>query len=417
MKKLRREFVVAVFLSVTLVFVLSIAVTSLWMVRSNNHSADIITKILVKNKGDFPIVDRNGTPEEKELIDLYHLTEESPYRYRYFVVFLKNGEVNDLDFSHIVSVDVDYATEATKKVLHHRSDTGFYDDYRYRVSEDKSMVVFLDVSMEIASEKTLLTIMGIVAAAFIALITIVFGFVSKRVVRPFEENSRMQKQFITDASHELKTPVAIISANAEVLSYKYGESEWIDNITTQTERIAGLVNELLTLNRLEEIENNVDISPVNLSEILNRTADEFSEVFSGKNVTVTREIPADLTINGNPDQLTRLVSVLVENASKYVTEGGEVRLSLKKDLRNVTMTIFNTAELDENADYSHLFDRFYRPDQSRTSKTGGHGIGLSIARRIAVLHNGSIQAIPEKDGLAFRVKLSTRLKSGNKKKL
>ena len=115
MKKLRREFVVAVFLSVTLVFVLSIAVTSLWMVRSNNHSADIITKILVKNKGDFPVVDRNGTPEEKELIDLYHLTEESPYRYRYFVVFLKNGEVNDLDFSHIVSVDVDYATEATKR--------------------------------------------------------------------------------------------------------------------------------------------------------------------------------------------------------------------------------------------------------------------------------------------------------------
>ena len=140
-------------------------------------------------------------------------------------------------------------------------------------------------------------------------------------------------------------------------------------------------------------------------------------MFSGKNVTVTREIPAGLTINGNPDQLTRLVSVLVENASKYVTEGGEVRLTLKKDLRYVSMTIFNTAVLDDNADYSHLFDRFYRPDRSRTSKTGGHGIGLSIARRIAVLHNGDIQAIPEKDGLAFRVRLSARLKSGKKKNL
>lgn len=417
MKKLRKEFVIAVFLSATLVFALTIGITSFWMLRSNNTAADIITNILVKNKGDFPTVDRNGKPEEKELIDLYHLTEESPYRYRYFTVFLKDGEVTDMDFSHIASVDADYMADAAKKVLNLRHETGLIDEYRYRIAEDKSMVVFLDVSMELASSKTLFTVMTIVAAAFVALITVVFGFVSKRVVRPFEENSRMQKQFITDASHELKTPVAIISANAEVLSYKYGESEWIDNITTQTERIAGLVNELLTLNRLEEIENNIDISPVNLSEILNRTADEFAEVFSGKNVTVTREIPQDLTINGNPDQLTRLVSVLVENASKYVTEGGEVRLSLKKDLRYVNMTIFNTAELDKDADYSHLFERFYRPDRSRTSKTGGHGIGLSIARRIAVLHNGDIQAVPEKDGLAFRVKLSARLRAGKKKKL
>ena len=417
MKKLRKEFVIAVFLSTTIVFALTIAITSFLILRSNNHSSDVITNILVKNKGEFPVVDRNGKPEEKELIELYHLSEESPFRYRYFTVFLKNGEITDIDFSHIVSVDDDYVTEATKKVLNRRGETGFYDNYRYRVSGDKSMVVFLDISTESRSLETLISIMIFVAIIFIILITVVFGFVSKYVLRPFEENSRMQKQFITDASHELKTPVAIISANAEVLSYKYGESEWIDNITTQTERIAGLVNELLALNRLEEIENNVDISPVDLSEILNRTADEFSEVFSGKNVTVTRKIPAGLTINGNPDQLTRLVSVLVENASKYVTEGGEVRLTLKKDLRYVSMTIFNTAVLDDNADYSHLFDRFYRPDRSRTSKTGGHGIGLSIARRIAVLHNGDIQAIPEKDGLAFRVRLSARLKSGKKKNL
>jgi signal transduction histidine kinase len=220
----------------------------------------------------------------------------------------------------------------------------------------------------------------------------------------------MQKQFITDASHELKTPLAIISANAEVLAYKDGENEWINNITAQVERIGGLINELLTLNRLEEIDTVVDIEPVNLSELIYTVSADFEQVFKGEEVSVKYDVQPDIVINGNRNQLERLISVLVENASKYISVGGEFRITLKKEMRYTTLSVFNTCEIDPNVDYKYLFDRFYRPDSSRTSGTGGHGIGLSIAKRIATLHNGSIAAVPQVDGLSFNVKLSNRMR-------
>ena len=123
----------------------------------------------------------------------------------------------------------------------------------------------------------------------------------------------------------------------------------------------------------------------------------------------------DVTLNGNKAQLERLVSVLVENASKYVTENGAFRLTLRKGTRYTEMTVFNTCETDPDVNYSHLFDRFYRPDSSRTSSTGGHGIGLSIAKRIVTLHGGSIEAIPTKEGLSFKIKLSNKLKVSKQK--
>lgn len=253
-------------------------------------------------------------------------------------------------------------------------------------------------------------------AGIIAPITLVFAFLLGRIVRPFAENARMQKQFITDASHELKTPLAIIFANAEVLAYKDGENEWINNITTQVKRVSDLVNEMLTLNRLEEIDEVSDIEPVLFSQTVDSITITFEEVLLGKHSVLRRDIQPDVTLNGNPAQLERLVSVLTENASKYVSENGEVTVTLRQVPRHTLLTVFNTCEIDPDTDYSHLFDRFYRPDSSRTSKTGGHGIGLSIAKRIVTLHNGSIEAIPSDKGMTFSVKLPNKLKIKNQSK-
>ncbi len=225
----------------------------------------------------------------------------------------------------------------------------------------------------------------------------------------------MQKQFVTDASHELKTPIAIISANAEVLAYKDGENEWINNITAQVTRISELVNELLTLNRLEEVDTVTDIETLDLSGIMIKTADSFEEVLKNKNCTFEKDVKEGVSFNGNHAQIERLVSVLTENASKYVSDGGVVRIGLTVGQRYTTMTFYNTCEIDPQADFTHLFDRFYRTDASRTSKTGGHGIGLSIAKRIVDLHNGTISAIPQNDGLLFQVRLSNKLKKGKRK--
>ena len=413
MKKLRRKIVLGVFISATIVFALSILFVSIFLNAEITRRADAMTELIADNQGEIPPKNEIDKPG---MFSLYSYNEDSPFRMRYFAVKYEENDHVVVYVDHNASIDEGKAVAMADIVKMSKLKTGDYNDFRYRVSDENDMVVFVDYTYEYNAVDLLTLMLSLLAVVFIVLITVVFWFLSNRIVKPFEENSRMQKQFITDASHEIKTPIAIISANAEVLAYKNGESEWLNNITTQVRRISELVGELLTLNRLEEVDEISDIEAVNLSEMTEAVCADFEEVFRSKNVQTSYELQPDVTINGNTDQLKRLVSVLVENASKYVTDGGEFRVSLNKELRYTTLSIYNTCEVDEDADYKHLFDRFYRPDSSRTSSTGGHGIGLSIAKRITVLHGGSIEAVPSKDGLTFNVKLSNRLKTHHKKR-
>jgi signal transduction histidine kinase len=409
MKKLRKKIVLGVFMSTTVVFALTVLIMGMAFHARLARQADQMTDILIKNNGTMPSVSELHKLEPSQRPIDFSFEKESLYRLRYFSVKF-SGDSATCDLSHVATVNEDTAVKMANKAKAGGKELGYIDDFRFRVSNDGTLVVFLDYSNELSGIGQIVVLLIIVSAFFVATITLLFWFLSKRIVRPFEENSRMQKQFITDASHELKTPLAIISANAEVLAYKDGENEWINNITSQVKRISELVNELLALNRLEEVEEIADIEPVDLSQKVNEIADTFEQVFAGKNAELVREIQPDVILNCNPAQLERLVSVLIENSSKYVSDNGEVRITLRKDMRHTYLTIFNTCETDPDTDYSHLFDRFYRPDSSRTSKTGGHGVGLSIAKRIVTLHNGTIEAVPADDGLAFRVRLSNRLK-------
>lgn len=417
MKKLRKKIVVGVLLSATVVFLLTILVVYLAMTFEITNRADSMTKVMVENNGVPPIKSEFEKMDDELGIRIANYNEESPYRLRFFTVYYDaEGHVVS-DVSHIASIDEEKALTMADYAKRRMKSVGTYENYRYRVSDDGGMVVFVDYNDEYSSIDLLTVMLALIAAGFILMITVVFYFLSKRIVRPFEENTRMQKQFITDASHELKTPLAIISANAEVLAYKTGENEWIGNITAQVDRVSGLVNELLTLNRLEEVEEISDIEPVDLSILSIETADSFNEVLQSKNVERIDQIEQGVIVNGNRAQLERLLSVLVENASKYVAENGKVKITLEKDQRYTSLSIFNSCEIDKDVDYSHLFDRFYRPDSSRTSSTGGHGIGLSIAKRIVSLHNGTIGAVPSDDGLTINVKLSNRLKANKHKQV
>ena len=412
MKKLRKKIVLAAFASTAAIFLLTIVIIGAVLQIQSIRRADIMTEMIEDFGEDFPSREKLESSKGISNLYLYDYDEEFRYRMRYFIVSYRDGEAS-ADTRHI-TLTPEEAIDISDQILLDFSSTGYYEGYRYRVSDNNDIVIALDWSSELDTLRAVMLLIALISIFFVIAITIVFYFLSKRVVRPFEENSKMQKQFITDASHELKTPLAIISANAEVLAYKDGENEWINNITEQVERIGGLINELLTLNRLEEIDQNIDIRPVDLSKIAENTCADFEEVFRSKNASVSKEIDDNVVINANPDQMKRLFSVLIENASKYVSENGEFRLKLKKELRNTTLTVFNTCEIDKSVDYKFLFDRFYRPDLSRTSQTGGHGIGLSIAKRITILHNGTIEAIPQEDGLSFNVTLSNRLRANKK---
>ncbi|MBQ1507131.1 MAG: HAMP domain-containing histidine kinase [Ruminococcus sp.] len=411
MKKLRRKIVLGVSSSATVVFVLTVLIVSLTLNLGVARRADYMNSIIIQYNGILPPKSEYEKLDENDGIHLFIYSEESPYRLRYFVVnYDQYGHIAEMDTTHSAAVDNQDAAKMANKIINSGKQVGYLDDFRFRISDDRLTVSFINCGDDIYNVNQLNLILLLISALFVLMITAVFWFLSKRIVKPFEENAKMQKQFITDASHELKTPLAIISANAEVLAYKDGESEWIKSITSQVGRMSELVNELLMLNRLEEIEELDNLEQVDLSEKAEGIIDSFCEVFKSKNASVVRKIQSGVILRGSASQLERLISVLTENASKYVSENGEVRFTLNRESKYTVFSVFNTCEIDSAIDYSHLFDRFYRPDSSRTTETGGHGIGLSIAKRIALLHNGSIEAVPSNDGLTFRVKLSNRLK-------
>ena len=256
MKKLRRKIVLGVFISATIVFALTILFVSIFLNAEITRRADAMTELIADNQGEIPPKNEIDKPG---MFSLYSYNEDSPFRMRYFAVKYEENDHVVVYVDHNASIDEGKAVAMADIVKMSKLKTGDYNDFRYRVSDENDMVVFVDYTYEYSAVDLLTLMLSLLAVIFIVLITVVFWFLSNRIVKPFEENSRMQKQFITDASHEIKTPIAIISANAEVLAYKNGESEWLNNITTQVRRISELVGELLTLNRLEEVDEISDM--------------------------------------------------------------------------------------------------------------------------------------------------------------
>lgn len=413
MKRLRNKMIITVLLSVVSVFFIVCVVSYFALGYYHDKQADGMTKIISLNNGDVPkLEDYEQKNLKKMLSSPINFNEESSYRTRYFIVYLdSNGEPETADIKHIAAIDNSRALQMAEEALEQKEETGYIAAYRYRLAEnenDQNIIVFLDCYDMFDFRNTALKIIAVIATVFSIMVTIIFVFCSKYILKPFEENSNRQKQFITDASHELKTPLAIISANAEVLQYKNGGNDWTQNIISQTERMGKLINELLTLSKLNESENISCMELFNYSELVQSTVESFKEVIEGKQVALQMEILPDLRVNGNKEQLTQMVSILIENAAKYVSENGEIAVSLNQKGKYAVLQVYNSAKTDANLDCEKLFDRFYRSDKARTSQTGGHGIGLSIAKRITEQQNGSISAHQQKDGICFVARISVK---------
>lgn len=291
----------------------------------------------------------------------------------------------------------------TKLVFYRKNDVGNIGTYRYRkgYTDGKlSVVIFLDCRENQEFYRLVLTLTIGVEALLTILITVIFAVASKRVVRPFEINSQKQKQFITDASHELKTPLAIISANAEVLQYKGQGSEWLDNIIEQSKRMGKLINQLLTLAKLDEVQEKQNRRDVDMSDLVKNISESFREVLERKNVTLQLDIEKNTNIKADPEQMEQLFTILMDNAAKYVSDNGSVIWKVEKSNHGIDFSVSNTSK-EKFEDTNRLFDRFYRNDSSRSSKTGGHGIGLSIAKKITDSYKGNISVRSEENFVTF----------------
>lgn len=411
MKKLRLKMIGIVFASVVAAFMVMTIILVMCFGAYRNRQADQITAMISENNGTVPqLKDYKQQQKNSQAFERYfnNYNEDSSYRTRFFRIFLdEDKKVTNVNMDHIAAVDEKKAVRMTKMAMLRRGKVGLVGSYRYRKEYKDGQVrsiIFLDCKENQSFYHLAVTITITVSTLLTCLITVIFAIASKRAVRPFEINSNRQKQFITDASHELKTPLAIISANAEVLQYKGDGNEWTQNIIDQTKHMGKLINQLLVLAKLDEVQEKSEKQEADLKLLLEETTRPFEEVTTQKKVTLKLHLEEGVTIRVNREQIAQLVSILTENAAKYVNDGGKIVWRLTKTQHGAVLVVKNTTE-KELPDTKRMFDRFYRSDSSRSSKTGGQGIGLSIAKKIVDSHKGSITAKAGDGMVTFRVSL------------
>ena len=339
-----------------------------------------------------------------------HMNPETPYSTRFFsLLFDQDGNVIQKDLAHIAAITDDDIAEYISVALKHGEGYGYYSDYKYRVilqDNQEYMVVFLDCYQEIHAIRVLALCSFAAMVICIGLVYILVVIFSKRAIDPVVRSQKQQKQFITDASHELKTPITVIATSLKVLEMEIGKQKWIDKARSQTEKLRELVNSLVTLSRMDEEDSPLKFEHFSISDALQETVDSFADYAESNGHALKVNITPDLDFYGDEYAIRQLASILLDNAVKYAATGSDITFSLVKNKKHILLKTSNACQdLDEDA-LRHLFDRFYRPDQSRSHETGGFGIGLSIARSIAEGHKGTIHACcPVKDQIEFTVKL------------
>ena len=318
----------------------------------------------------------------------------------YSVVFSEAGEPVSVDNGINDAKSGEELTALAQTVLSQGRDTGRADGLLYRVDRqaDYTLVAFLDDAVTENNMNILLRQILLTGGVAVVVIFFVAVLLARRIGRPLEENDRRQRQFVSDAGHELKTPVAVIGANTELLARQIGENEWLSNIAYETERMSALVTDLLDLSRAENAA--LPTEPVDLSRLVAGEALPFESVAFEAGLRIRTEIAEGIRVEGNPSGLRQLTSILLDNAIRHAQGGEEVALTLTRDHRTAALTVENHGEPIPEDLREKLFERFYRADEARTGDDGHYGLGLAIAKAICDAHHGTI-SVDCRDGLVL----------------
>lgn len=469
-KRLQRKFVMITMISLLAVLLLVVGGINGLNIYQINGKSDILLEMLIENEGSFPkqwdkgihppepggeamqedSADRSDEaipevskgkqtvqksqeepPADQENDKVrgrgglfgYRMSEETPFETRYFSVTLQE-ETTDfgetvpvsqmwMDLTHVAAVTEEDAAAFTNEILKKGKEKGYCGQYKYQktgTENGQTLLVFVDCGNDLQSIRNFAVISLIVAFFCLVLVLFLVSVLSRRAIRPVIESMEKQRQFITDAGHEIKTPIAIISANAEVIEMCEGESEWTRSIRNQVERLGELVKNLLTLSRLDEMQEQLQTADFSCSETVKESVDAFAPMAQAKGLLIEKNIPAGLQMNGCESNIRQLVTILVDNAVKYAPDGGSIRITLEKKERYLELSVYNACEEIPDGDLNRLFDRFYRADSSRSRETGGYGIGLSAAYAIVKAHRGKITARAKDKEICFTAKLPVNWK-------
>ncbi len=409
-KKLRKQFVLTATAAVLVVLGVVLLLINRMNFISGYKAQFSLIDYIAENDGEMPRVYHQNSETFRVMFG-----DETPYRIRYFTVWLdEEGTVLRENVEHIFSVSEDTAGELAQQVLEEGQKKGIrtmgsnvfvfrsYDIVPKKDTDPEGeagkMIIFLDSTQE----SWLLWRFAQYSLLFGFLMVLLFlGIVwifSGTAVRPMVRTLESQKKFITNAGHELKTPIAVISANAEVLEMVNGRSEWTSSILNQVKRLSGLVNDLVLIAKMDE-ETRLELTKQDMSAVVRDSAEAFSTVAEQSGKQLSADIGENIFAQATDRELPALVNNLLDNAVKYCDDGGEIRVELKKRGKETgaVLTVSNSYAKGNEVDASRFFDRFYRQDESHSQKKSGYGIGLSMVQSIVRAYRGKI-GVQWKDG-------------------
>jgi two-component system sensor histidine kinase CiaH len=397
--KLQRKFIAIAMVSVTLVMLfLGVTINVVNFVSTNK---DLTTRLemIFENEGSVPQFSAPDRPGQKRDP---HFTAETPFSTRYFVLrYTEDGTLLSANMKNIAAVTEENAETYLNIAVNHGEGFGYSEHYKFYVASTEDshyMAIFLDCYGELHTLQTFAAVSLLVVLTCIVLVFVLVVLLSKRAIAPTIQAIEKQKRFITDASHELKTPLTVITTSLKVLEMDTGKSKWTEKIQGQTDKMSRLVKDLVTLSRLDEEHPPLQISEFNISAAVSEVAESFQDHAFAHGHVLVPHITPDILYAGDEAAIRQLVSILLDNATKYSAAGGEITLELRKVKKKLFLQTTNPCTALNPEEAEKLFDRFYRPDRSRTPHTGGFGIGLSIAKRIVESHGGSIKADCSKPG-------------------
>lgn len=408
-RRLRLQFIALASLSIMIIFATTVGVINSVRYYQTEQEITRILNTITDNNGYFA----NNSDLSKAVGE----TASSDTLRYYSVVVDRNDDVISSNTEYISAITDNEALEYALAIRDTQDNIGTFRRnqaiYSYQishVSKNNRLIVVLDTSSyytslnELAAASIFLGVLGVLI--FIIIVSLVSGI----VIRPFIRNYEKQRRFITNAGHELKTPLAIISANTELQEMMTGETEWTKSTNDQVERLTNLINSLVALSRLEEQPDMV-LQELDFSAITEDAAEDFKGPVVRDGKTFNMEITPGIRVKAEEKSLFELVTLLVDNANKYCDPEGTVNIRLYQTGRTrkrARLEISNTYKEGKNSDYSKFFERFYREDESHNNQKKGYGIGLSMAQNMVKAFKGRIFASYKDDTITFTVVLNSR---------
>ena len=392
-KQLQKSFVKSAMLSFTAVLLAVLVAVNIVNYRQTVDQVDRLTTMLVNNDGTFPDAPDDKGPKEHPEHGMpkgMEFRKDDQMATRYAVVRVANDTVQSVDRTHLVSLDEEALKELGLRIAQGTATKGWEGSLRYQVAKTDAgtMVVLVDANRETQQVSRLMMVTGAVFVLCLAVVYVLVRLASKRAIRPFVENVERQQQFIANASHEIKTPLAVLSANTDLLAMMGKEAKFVDSNKRQIKRLNSLVEQMLILSRYDEGEAAATKEEVDLVAVTKTIVEEILPVLNEKGLQVEVTGEAQTIVTTNKSAMTELIRILLDNAMKYTVGEPVITVEAKRN----QLAIGNETEPMTKEQVSQIFDRFYRVDSSRNRTTGGSGLGLSIAQKIAETNDVQLTA-------------------------